>query len=314
MPPAPDVIITELSADDTTPAAGQTVRLHAVIRNQGAAQAVGYRLLWKPSANAPFELIAGNQNLNPGEARAFDFDYTWTQAGDVCHTGRRQSRRLCALLVDRRELALADPDTRFAHSHSHTRSSGAGKSQSGDHRSQREPAVASLRQPRSVHGGRLEPGRWPGPELQAGVAALARRPVRGAGRWPQPGSEHAPGDLVLLHVPRDGYVRDTGRGRVRGGAGAVDGQGPPGAPEQFPHPGGCRGAADVLSEQAADQGDGDPHPGLHRDSPSHRGRVAPGPRGHVDGAADASADARGGHAGATACDGASRTARASGAT
>jgi hypothetical protein len=75
------VIIQSLTADTTTPAAGQTVHLNAVLYNQGTGPATGYRLVWKPSDGAPSLLIANSVALAVGGSASFDFDYTWTEAG-----------------------------------------------------------------------------------------------------------------------------------------------------------------------------------------------------------------------------------------
>jgi WD40 repeat protein len=80
-PTGADVVMTDLTADDTTPQAGQVVQLTATLHNQGSGSANNFRLVWRPSDATGYQLASNSVSLNAGETQTFDFAYTYSQAG-----------------------------------------------------------------------------------------------------------------------------------------------------------------------------------------------------------------------------------------
>ena len=81
VPTVPDLTVTSLMADNTSPRVGQRVHLTAVISNIGDGVARNFAVGWRMQGNAPYMRVAQGLTLNPGEDATVEWDHVFTNPG-----------------------------------------------------------------------------------------------------------------------------------------------------------------------------------------------------------------------------------------
>ncbi len=82
-----DLEIRSYSVDNSNPQAGQTVRFHLRIKNDGGSQATGFDVIWRPTGSSGYRTVASNLDLNSGDETTIDWNWTYND--------RAASRRRC---------------------------------------------------------------------------------------------------------------------------------------------------------------------------------------------------------------------------
>ncbi len=77
----PNLVVTALAANPSSPAAGEVVHFTASVQNQGDGPAYGFQTLWRPDSSAAFQLQSSGLNLEAGQSLLIAFDYTFTAEG-----------------------------------------------------------------------------------------------------------------------------------------------------------------------------------------------------------------------------------------